>query len=293
MNTISEVVYAQCDPDGNQYIMLDAITDYQKNPDIVVSCNKQVKIVNGKKVILHFTQGWELCCEWKDGSTSWQKLLDIKESRPLQVAEFALSMGIAEEPAFNWWMTWVLKKRDWIISQAYAINKATSTTFWHYVIGLEIKNVWVVFDVLVDGVMSPSDHLYMRCHMIFDAKMENFHHKVWLVAGIHMTKPPAALTYASIMFQKAILVCALYELKSSGAAFKVHLVGCLHEMGYRLCPADPDLWLKEQPDRNGNHYYAHIFCYVEDLLVVHHNPRFIIDKIDRFILLMPDSTGPS
>jgi len=60
--------------------------------------------------------GRELCCEWKDGGTSWQKLSDLKESRPLQVAEFTFAVQIADEIAFNWWVSWVLKKRDRIIS---------------------------------------------------------------------------------------------------------------------------------------------------------------------------------
>eukprot|EP00804_Cyclotella_cryptica_P018963 CCRYP_006471-RA/>CCRYP_006471-RA protein AED:0.29 eAED:0.29 QI:12/-1/1/1/-1/0/1/0/123 len=38
--------------------------------------------------------------------------------------------------------------------------------------------------------------------------------------------------------EKAIVVRALYGLKSSGAAFRAHLAGCLREMGYKLCPAD-------------------------------------------------------
>ncbi len=109
-NTIAEALYAQCNPDGNQCIMLDAIMDFRKDPNVAISRNDQVKIVNGKKVVSRSTRGWELCCEWKDGSTSWQKLSDLKESHPLQVAEFALAVGIADEPAFNWWVTWVLKK---------------------------------------------------------------------------------------------------------------------------------------------------------------------------------------
>ncbi|KAL7474925.1 LOW QUALITY PROTEIN: hypothetical protein ACHAW6_000868, partial [Cyclotella cf. meneghiniana] len=82
--------------------MLDAIVDFRKNPDVAISWNNQVKIITGKKVVSHSTRGWELCCEWKDGSTSWQKLSDLKESHPLQVAEFALAAIIADEPAFNW-----------------------------------------------------------------------------------------------------------------------------------------------------------------------------------------------
>ena len=51
--------------------------------------------------------------------------------------------------------------------------------------------------------------------------------------------------------KKAIVVRALYGLKSSGAAFRAHLAGCMRDMGYVSCPADPDLWLKEQTDRKG------------------------------------------
>ncbi|KAL7477982.1 hypothetical protein ACHAW6_003771, partial [Cyclotella cf. meneghiniana] len=86
------------------------------------------------------------------------------------VAEFELATGIADEPAFNWWVTWVLKKRHWIISlrihkfgidlpktvdEAYTADKATGTTYWHNGIELETKNVQNAFDVLADGLMTP------------------------------------------------------------------------------------------------------------------------------------------
>ncbi|KAL7425427.1 hypothetical protein ACHAXM_000008, partial [Skeletonema potamos] len=63
-------------------------------------------------------------------------------------------------------------------------------------------------------------------------------------------------------------------------------------MGYRPCLADPDLWLKKQTDRKGNHYYTYILCYVDDLLVVHHNPKRVMDRIDSFLPLKPGSIGP-
>ncbi|KAL7476648.1 hypothetical protein ACHAW6_002495, partial [Cyclotella cf. meneghiniana] len=110
-NVIAELLYAQCNPGGNQYVMLDAIVDYSKNPNVAVVRNNQVKVVDGKKVVSLSTCAWELCCEWKD-----EKLCSLKELHPVQVVEFSLAAGIAAEPAFNWWVTWVFKKRDWIIS---------------------------------------------------------------------------------------------------------------------------------------------------------------------------------
>ena len=59
--------------------MLEAAVHYQKNPNVAVSCNNQVKVVDGKKVVSHSILSWELCCEWKVGSTTWQKLSDLKE----------------------------------------------------------------------------------------------------------------------------------------------------------------------------------------------------------------------
>ena len=71
-NVIAEAVYVQCDADGNQYFLLEAIVDYYQDPSVAVSRNVQVIVIDGKKVVKCSTKGWELCCKWKDGSTSWQ-----------------------------------------------------------------------------------------------------------------------------------------------------------------------------------------------------------------------------
>ena len=63
------------------------------------------------------TKGWELLIRWKDGGTDWVALKDIKESYPVQVAEYAVSAHISEEPAFAWWASSVLKKRNRIIAK--------------------------------------------------------------------------------------------------------------------------------------------------------------------------------
>jgi len=47
------------------------------------------------------TIGWQICCQWKDGSTSWENLFDLKESHPLETAEYAMTIGIDHEPAFD------------------------------------------------------------------------------------------------------------------------------------------------------------------------------------------------
>ena len=44
------------------------------------------------------TKGWEICVQWKDGSTSWIALKDIKNLYPIEAAKYAVSNKIADEP---------------------------------------------------------------------------------------------------------------------------------------------------------------------------------------------------
>jgi hypothetical protein len=63
------------------------------------------------------TRGWELCVEWKDGTSTWVPFKDLKESNPVEIAEYAIANQIAEEPAFAWWVSSVLRKRERIIAK--------------------------------------------------------------------------------------------------------------------------------------------------------------------------------
>jgi hypothetical protein len=78
--------------------------------------DQKIVHANGKTYIKRSTIGWQLCCQWRDDSTSWENLADLKESHPIETAKYAMILGIDHEPAFNWWVPHVLKKRDRIIS---------------------------------------------------------------------------------------------------------------------------------------------------------------------------------
>ena len=58
---------------------------------------------NGQRRPKVTTRGWELLVLWKDGLMSWVKLKDLKESHPVEVAEYAKAHGIDDKPAFIWW----------------------------------------------------------------------------------------------------------------------------------------------------------------------------------------------
>jgi hypothetical protein len=62
------------------------------------------------------TDGWYLKVCWKEGSTTWETLRDLKESSPIEVAEYAMANDLCEQPAFAWWVPFTLKKRDRIVA---------------------------------------------------------------------------------------------------------------------------------------------------------------------------------
>ena len=60
---------------------------------------------------------------------------------------------------------------------------------------------------------------------------------------------------------------------------------------YKPCLADPDLWIKPEVRDDRVEYYSYILCYVDDILVVHHDYRPALDHIDQFMNLKEGSVG--
>eukprot|EP00957_Ditylum_brightwellii_P010786 817995-Ditylum_brightwellii.AAC.1 len=50
----------------------------------------------------------------------------MKESHPVETAEYAKAQGIADEPVFCWWVPYTLRKRDVILAKMKAqVHKTT------------------------------------------------------------------------------------------------------------------------------------------------------------------------
>ena len=113
-NVIAESVYAQVDDEGNSFLLLQDIIDHKKNIQASSKDDMWIKGTNGNQHMKEATKGWKLCMAWKDGSTSWEHLKNLKESHPIQVAEYAMNNLIIKEPAFAWWVKGVLQKKDHI-----------------------------------------------------------------------------------------------------------------------------------------------------------------------------------
>ena len=114
-NLIATNMYDQFDPNGNYYVIIYSIIDFSRSTTALCYADQKTT-QKGRTYYQRSNAGWKLCCQWKDGSTSWMKLLDIKESHPIETAEYDVAQGIDGEPAFNWWVPHIIKKRAHIIS---------------------------------------------------------------------------------------------------------------------------------------------------------------------------------
>jgi hypothetical protein len=92
------------------------------------------------------------------------------------------------------------------VAEAYALDKKNGNTLRADSIAKEMKNVWIAFKILANGDKVPIGFQHMRCHMIFDIKMEDLHRKSRLVAGGHMTDAPATTTFASMVSRKTVRI---------------------------------------------------------------------------------------
>ena len=132
-NVIAESIFLQVDDEGNQFLLLQEIIDHKKDDSAVKMKDMWIISTNGNKSICLTTKGWKLCAVWRDGSTSWEPLKDLKELNHLQVAEYAVANDIDVEPAFTWWVKDALKCHNRIIS-------AARSRYWKKTPNLELES---------------------------------------------------------------------------------------------------------------------------------------------------------
>jgi hypothetical protein len=241
-NIIAENMLSRCDEEGKRYALMHHITDHKKDSTAVTKEDGSTWI-RGRKTPRQTMKGWKLCIEWRDGSTSWEPLAKVKESHPVDVAEYAIAHGLVEEPAFKWWVPQTLEKRNAIISavgkracqrthkygirvpqtvqEAFDIDRENGDSRWAESIQKEMNNVRVAFKILEEGENIPPGYQYMKCHLVFDVKFDGFRFKSRMVAGGHMVDTPAFLTYASVVSREtvriALTVAALHDLEVKAA----------------------------------------------------------------------------
>jgi hypothetical protein len=70
----------------------------------------------------------------------------------------------------------------------------------------EMNKVRITFKVLNGEEANPPTYQYIRCHMIFDVKMEYFHRNARFWPGGHITYAPRVMTYASVVSRESVRI---------------------------------------------------------------------------------------
>ena len=204
-NIIAENMLTQVDSDGMSTTLMEAIVDHLRDDEKALQHHdKYVQTKNGRRHLRKTTKGWELLIKWKDKSESWIKLADMKESQPVEVAEYARARGIDKEPAFEWWVPHTLKKRQVILSalkkrirktthkygieiptsveHAFELDRKNGNNLWKDALEMEMYNIGVAFEILEDGKTAPAGYTKVSGHLIWSVKMD-FTRKARWVAG--------------------------------------------------------------------------------------------------------------
>ena len=136
-NIIAENMLTQVDSHVMSITLMEAIVDHRKDDEKALQHhNKYVQTKKGRRHLRKTMKGWELLIKWKDKSESWIKLVDMKNSYPVEVAEYTRARGIDKEPAFEWLVSHTLKKIQVILS---ALKKRIRKTTHKY--GIKIPTI--------------------------------------------------------------------------------------------------------------------------------------------------------
>ena len=76
-----------------------------------------------------------------------------------------------------------------------------------------------------------------------------------------------------------IIMRALYGLKLAGAAWRTFFAQALTRLEFKPMQGDRDVYIKPQAEPNGDRYYEMLLVYVDDILIISHDTKPIIDSI--------------
>jgi hypothetical protein len=140
------------------------------------------------------------------------------------------------------------------------LDKENDNTLWQDAVRKEMKNVRIAFKILNGEESVPPAYQEIRCHMIFDMTFASFVSResariaLILAALNHLDVKMADIENAYLMApitqkvwtllgpelgddagKSALIVRALYGMKSAGEAFRNHLAECMNHLGWYPC----------------------------------------------------------
>ena len=191
---------------------------------------------------------------------------DVKDSYPVQLAEFAMQNGIADEPAFAWWVPYTLKKKSRIISkikskywqrthkygirvpktvqEAISIDNENGNNLWRDALLKEMENVRPAFELYEGDVKKLVGYQEIKCHVVWDIKLgENFRRKARLVAGGHVTDAPSSITYSSVVSRDSVRIAL-----TIAALNDLNILACDIQNAYLTADCREKIYTKAGPE---------------------------------------------
>ncbi len=99
-NTIASNIFMESDADGFSSSLLFHIVDHERTREAITMANKYFVTKTGTKQMRQTTVRGKFLVELANGSHQWIELKILKESNPIQVAEYAMARDIGEETCF-------------------------------------------------------------------------------------------------------------------------------------------------------------------------------------------------
>ena len=260
-NVIAQNIFEQVGADGYSTTKFDAIIDFKKNEDAICFENSMFKTKSGKTRTIKSTQGWIMLVRFTDGTNQWVPLRILKEVNPVETADYAIANNIANQPVFSYWVPYVIRKRDVIISSISQRLRKTNTKYgikipksmnevntfdiengnnlWHDATAKETANIMVAFEILEDNKVPPPGWTKSSGHMIWDVKLDFTHKDRWVKDG-HCTPDPEWSIYSGVVSCETVGIsltyAALNNLKVCAADIQnTYLQAPASEKHYVIC----------------------------------------------------------
>jgi len=196
-NQIVECILSESEVESNINHHIKDFVDHRRDANALTKDEAFLK-VRGKVIPKRTTKGWHLCAELSNGRTEWIDLKTAKNASPIKAARYATANKISDEPAFRWWVPYVLKKQERIIKaikrrsikrrktekfglevpkpndveRALQIDDETGTTHWSTALAKETKTVLPALKILEQNEKIPPGYKYIDLLTIFDVKMD-------------------------------------------------------------------------------------------------------------------------
>ena len=84
-NVIAENLFSKVDSKGRSHTILQEMVDHMSDGHAIQRQDGFTRSKNGRLVPKVTMTGWKLLVQWKDGSTDWIPLKDLKCSNPIEL----------------------------------------------------------------------------------------------------------------------------------------------------------------------------------------------------------------